>query len=373
MRKLFLLFAITLFAAAAAAYGANYLITTQVIDAGGANGQSAHYQLIGKARGLSLAVPSSTHFIVGEGFLRTAYISYPIFAPIVTGIDPSNGNNTGTIEVTVSGANFASGASVKLTLSGQPDITATNVTVVNSGKITCTFDLTGAVLGVWSVTVTNTDGKSGTLPSAFRITALAPVVTAITPNKGDNTGTVNITNLAGNYFRAGAAVKLSKSGENDIIADNVTVESDTKITCSFDLTQKTVGFWDVTVTNTDSQFGTLLNGFEIQSPSFKVTVPVISEKNPFDPGTGPTNLKYTLSQDHEIMIFIFDIRGQKIWQYVAAAGAVGGKAGVNEVPWDGMTAFRSSASNGVYLVRVVAKVGGSLKVVSSTKIALIRQ
>jgi outer membrane protein assembly factor BamB len=245
--------------------------------------------------------------------------------------------------------------------------------VVNSGRITCTFDLTGAALGLWSVTVTNLDSRSGTLPSAFRVTANAPVITSITPNKGDNTGPVAITNLAGNYFSPGMTVKLSKSGESDIIADHVVVESPIKITCSFDLTQKTVGFWDVTVTNTEYQSGTLTNGFEIQSPTFRVTVPIISEKNPFDPGSGPTKLKYSLSRDHEITIYIFNIRGERIWQYRASAGAEGGKAGVNEVLWDGMTAFSTSASNGVYLVRLTAKIGGQMKTISSTKIALIKQ
>ena len=355
-----------------AASGADYKIRIGILDFGGIRGASTSYHLLGKARERQLDTTSSASFTIKEGFLKAVHIYHPILAPIVTDIAPPSGNNTGTIDVTVSGANFALGAAVKLSLAGQPDIAATNVIVVNSGRITCTFDLTGAALGLWSVTVTNTDGRHGTLPSAFNVTSNAPAVMAITPNKGDNTGPVIITNLAGNYFKVGATVKLSMSGQSDIIGDNVAVESANKITCRFDLTGKTIGLWDVVVTNPDYQYGTLHQGFKVEKPSLEVIGPVLNWPNPFNPPNQTTTIKYTLSKDAFITVYIYNLQGQRIWQYSAPAGTQGGQAGANEVIWNGVTAFRGIGSSGVYLLHVTARVNGQTVILKKGKIAIMK-
>ena len=88
----------------------------------------------------------------------------------VTSITPSSGLNTGTVHITnLAGSNFQSGATVKLTKLGQPDINATNVIVVSASKITCDFDLTGAATGQWDVVVTNPDTRTGRLPNGFTV------------------------------------------------------------------------------------------------------------------------------------------------------------------------------------------------------------
>jgi hypothetical protein len=289
----------------------------------------------------------------------------------VTSIDPSAASNTQEVSVTINGANFAAGATAELSL-GATDIVATNVTVESSGKITCVFNITGAAAGLWDVTVRNIDGKSGTLPSAFTITSLAPAVTSITPNKGYNNAIKNITNLAGINFKPGATVKLTKSGETDIDGTSVNVETAIKITCSFDLTNKATGLWNVVVTNSDLQTGSLAQGFRIETPGLAVTVPIRSEKNPFDPSTGPTKLIYSLSKDATIAVYIFNIRGERVWDYKAPAGSNGGRVGANDVSWNGIV-FDSYVGNGVYFVRLTAMVNGQIKTLSTTKIAVIRQ
>jgi len=91
----------------------------------------------------------------------------------------------------------------------------------------------------------------------------APTITGITPNNGPNSGNVNITNLSGTGFTAGAAIKLVMSGQTDIVASSVSVISPTQISCTFDLTGKTPGSYNVVVTNSDGKSGTLTSGFTI--------------------------------------------------------------------------------------------------------------
>jgi hypothetical protein len=93
-----------------------------------------------------------------------------------------------------------------------------------------------------------------------------PTVTSITPASGKNNGTVDITNLAGTNFVAGATVRLKK-GTDIINATAVVVVSATKITCTFDLAGKAAGQWDVEVFSPFQPTpGRLANGFTVQAP-----------------------------------------------------------------------------------------------------------
>jgi uncharacterized repeat protein (TIGR01451 family) len=93
----------------------------------------------------------------------------------------------------------------------------------------------------------------------------------ISPDVGGNLGPVQITNLAGSNFRPGATVKLSKAGEPDVVAANVTVVSDSRITCDFDLTDVAIGQWHVVVTNPDGYSATLVAAFTVTPAALEVT------------------------------------------------------------------------------------------------------
>ena len=351
---------------------ASYKISTAVIDAGAAKASSASYRSLGKARAIKLSVPSSTSYKLGEGFLRSAYFAAQVLAPIVTAIAPSSGPNTDLLNITdLSGANFASGATVKLVRSGQADIVATNVVLKSSSKLTCTFDLTGAAVGLWDVVVVNQDGRSGSLPSAFQVTQPSPIATAINPSSGLNTETVDAA-ITGSYFKGGASAKLVKSGESDIVGENVLVPSSNRINCRFNLVGKAVGQWDLVVTNPDGQSATLSQAFKLEAPDVAVVGPVINTPNPFDPAKGPTTIKYTLTKDVTVSLYLYNMRAERIWDYTAPAGSEGGKAGINQVVWEGLTAFKSYASSGVYILHVLATVNGETKILAKTKIAIIK-
>ena len=220
------------------------------------------FDLTGAASGawdVVVTNPSTESATLAGGF--TVYDDPP---PTVTSITPDSGTNDETVNITdLAGTGFQTGATVKLAKAGEPDIDGTSVTVVSSTKITCTFDLTGVTIGEWDVVVTNPDTQSGTLPGGFTVIYPPLTVTSITPNSGTTGTTVNITDLAGTGFQTGATVKLTKTGEADINATDVTVVSSTQITCRFDLTGAASGMWDVVVTNADSQSATLPGGFTV--------------------------------------------------------------------------------------------------------------
>jgi len=94
-----------------------------------------------------------TRTVPGGGFTYTG--ANP--APAVTAISPASGTSNGGTSVTISGANFLSGATVMF-----GSLPATNVNVVNGTTITATTpaDPSG---GAVNVVVTNPDSQAGTL------------------------------------------------------------------------------------------------------------------------------------------------------------------------------------------------------------------
>ncbi len=91
-----------------------------------------------------------------------------------------------------------------------------------------------------------------------------PIINSISPNSSVNSGTVNVT-IKGSNFQPGAAVKLTKAGQPDIVGTNTTIADSVMITTIFDLTDKEAGGWDVVVINPDGKSGTLSKGFTIRS------------------------------------------------------------------------------------------------------------
>ena len=236
-----------------------------------------------------------------SGMLASGFeVRYP--APTVTGITPPKGNNNGAVPIIdLAGTGFRSGATVSLTKSGEPDIVATGVAVVNSGKITCTVDLTGRTTGAWDVVVTNTDGLFGTLPAGFTVEYPAPTVSGITPNKGANDGSVFISSISGTYFRDGASVRFTKSGQADIHATGVQVTNATNLNCTVDLTGKATGNWNVVVLNNDGKYGVLAGGFKVLPP-----VPVPNFTATPTLGTVPVTVQFTDLTTNDPQAWIWD-------------------------------------------------------------------
>lgn len=199
------------------------------------------------------------------------FVRYPA-APVITGISPQYGTNTGLFTISdISGTGFQQGATVNLTMSGQDSIPGTNVTVTPTHQISADFDLNGRQTGWWNVVVTNNDGQSFTYEFGFQVRYPAPTVVGITPDKGNNNQVVAITNISGTNFRSGASVRLNSTLGPDIPAGNVNVISPTKINCTLNLNNKPVGDWNVIVSNDDGQSSLPFSKFTVEYPAPTVT------------------------------------------------------------------------------------------------------
>lgn len=164
-------------------------------------------------------------------------------APTVTGVSPNTGPTSGGTAVTITGTNFASGASVTFGTAS-----ATNVVVSNSTTITATTP-TGTA-GTATVTVM-VSGHSGTLASGFTYLA-PPTVTGVSPNSGSTAGGTAVT-ITGTNFASGATVTFGTAA-----ATNVVVASSTSITAT--TPAGTTGAVTVTVT-VSGHSGSLTSGF----------------------------------------------------------------------------------------------------------------
>jgi hypothetical protein len=173
-----------------------------------------------------------------------------VVGPTVLSVAPAGGPTTGGTEVTISGVNFAAGATV--TIGG---VTATNVRVVSSTGI---LAVTGAhQAGQADVTVT-VDGRASTLSSAFTFAALPPpTISSIVPASGSTAGGTTVT-LTGTNFASGAAVAIG-----GVAATGVTVVSSTSLQAV--TPARTAGQADVVVT-VAGQTATLARGFTYAAP-----------------------------------------------------------------------------------------------------------
>jgi PKD repeat protein len=211
--------------------------------------------------------------------------------PDVASITPAIGENTGSVSITnLGGSNFVTGATVRLISSDNSNINATGVTVVSPTKITCTLPLSGKPSGQYNIFVINPDGQAGVLANGFTVTApTVPKITSITPATGVNTSSVSITNLAGTNFAVGATVKLNRTGYADIPGTSVTVVSPTQITCTFDLTNRIAGVYNVVVINPGNQVLVLANGFSVTV----IPAPVADFTANVTAGTAPLTVQFT--------------------------------------------------------------------------------
>jgi hypothetical protein len=209
-----------------------------------------------------------------SGSLATGF-TY-VVGPGVSNVSPSTGPVAGGTAVTITGTNFASGATVAF-----GSAAATNVVVVSSTSITATTP--AGTAGAVTVTVT-LNGQSGSLASGFTYIGL-PTVTSVSPNSGSTLGQTAVT-ITGTNFAAGATVTFGGAA-----ATSVVVVNSTTITALTPVGN--AGSVTVAVTNVGSQTGSLANGF-----TYVVTTSVSAPGNLTAQLTGTATPTYVAGQQY---------------------------------------------------------------------------
>ncbi len=183
-------------------------------------------------------------------------------APKVTSISPATGIQGAVLNpVVIKGSGFwtAGGFTAYLNRTGQPNINL-QATSSSATQIAGIFLVpAGAATGKWNLVVRNPDGLYAMKKGAFTVnvrTFKPPRVSSVTPKTVTAGNTVFINAISGSFFNASAAVSMTGPRGISISISNVTVLSDTKITCDANLTGISKGYATITVTNPDGKKST---------------------------------------------------------------------------------------------------------------------
>jgi hypothetical protein len=173
----------------------------------------------------------------------------------VTSISPPTGPSAGGTSVTITGTNFAPGATVSFGLS-----TATKIVVVSSSQITATTP--PQVGGSANVTVINQAGTSGSLAGGFLYASpppsTKPQLNVVVPNTGSPEGGTAVT-ISGNNFASGLTVTIGGSP--------ATVTSRSSVSIQATAPAGNPGSpADIVVTNPNGQSATLKAAFSYANP-----------------------------------------------------------------------------------------------------------
>ena len=77
--------------------------------------------------------------------------------------------------------------------------------------------------------------------------------------------------------------------------------------------------------------------------------------NPFDPLKGEATISYTLENEADIIIYIFDASGRLVLKREYSARTNGGNSGYNDPKWNGKDHFGNMLENDIYFVKIINK------------------
>jgi hypothetical protein len=106
----------------------------------------------------------------------------------------------------------------------------------------------------------------------------------------------------------------------------------------------------VPITGTEDAVFSIRANFVIVSSELEGSLTV--KNNPFSPDVGPVDIGYVLNEESDVVVRIFTLLGEKVYERYYAAGCDGGKQGVNTIVWDGKNDEGKTVLNGVYLLTV---------------------
>jgi PKD repeat protein len=217
-----------------------------------------------------------------NSLVQSNYINVSNAPPAVLSITPDSGyNDTSVIITNLAGTGFMNGATVRLNLTGRPDIPATSVTVVSSTQITCSFALNGVPAGTRNVVVTNPDGKSGMLAGGFTVIQALPAPTVTSRSNATlYRGWMGYELIGGTNFISGAQSVMNTTTGYSVPSTFCDVRSSTQMYCSYDLFEEIVSTtYRVAVINPDGH-SAIMNPPTTNYVSVASPVPTLAVRSP---------------------------------------------------------------------------------------------
>jgi hypothetical protein len=171
-------------------------------------------------------------------------------SPSISWIGPNSGPAKTANPVTISGSNFAAGATVSF-----GGVKATSVIVVNSTTITANTPASAA--GPANVVVTSKTGVASTPAITYTFNP-PPSLSSVSPSVGPLTGGASVV-ISGTNFLPGAKLTLGGAPATSISTTSGSISANTP--------PHSAGVADVVVTNPDGQSITATGGYSYQQPA----------------------------------------------------------------------------------------------------------
>ena len=200
--------------------------------------------------------------------------------PTLTSLTPQSGNRGQTLDVQLTGSNFAAGIS---TVSFGEGLAINFISVTSATQITANIFINqNAVLGSRNVSVTNSGPNGGTanLPNAFTVGTIQLALTSLAPTSGNRNQTLDVIFTGANFVSGVTTASLG----NDITVNGVTFNSSTQLTVNVTIgANATLGSRDASVSNGGQSSATLPNAFTVG-----ISLPGLSSVAPNGANRGQT-------------------------------------------------------------------------------------
>ncbi|PKK83293.1 MAG: hypothetical protein CVT49_09340 [candidate division Zixibacteria bacterium HGW-Zixibacteria-1] len=100
--------------------------------------------------------------------------------------------------------------------------------------------------------------------------------------------------------------------------------------------------------------GKLTDSFRIGG-NFAITVPglensLTTRNNPFNPKEGPAEVAYILERSTDVVLTIYTLTGEKVYEKMMPSGSSGAAEGQNYISWDGTNDEGKMVVNGIYIM-----------------------
>jgi hypothetical protein len=214
------------------------------------------WRLTGLTAGSTYYLRVVAYNSTGQQSTPSSEVSYavaPVPAnPTIASVTPASGPVSGGTQITISGTNYVSGATVWV-----GGTAATNVAFVSAAQLTARTP--AGTAGARDVRVTNPDGQSATRTGGFTYaSSKTPIITSVSPASGPIAGGTSITVRGSGFTSRNMTLRIGGVAATNVVSTNQ--KTLTAVTPT-----GTAGTRDIVITNGWGLSSTLTGGFTYTS------------------------------------------------------------------------------------------------------------